>query len=69
MLKAQLENANAERIEQQKRDKELHEQQLAIMQQHILQKEKEKEDARIEAERLAKLHEEQMKLQLQQQRE
>ena len=69
VLKAQLETANAERIEQQKRDKELHEQQLAIMQQHILQKEKEKEDARIEAERLAKLHEEQMKLQLQQQRE
>ena len=69
VLKAQLEKAEAERIEQQKRDKELHEQQLAIMQQHILQKEKEKEDARIEAERLAKLHEEQMKLQLQQQRE
>ena len=67
LLQAQLEEAEAEKIEQQKRDKELHEEQLALMQQQLIQKEKEKEAARIEAERLAKFQEEQRQIQLQQQ--
>ena len=69
LIKAQLEKAEAERIEQQKRDKEMHEQQLAIMQQQIIQKEKEQEAARIEAERLAKIQEEQRQLELQRQQQ
>ena len=57
------------KAEQQKRDRELHNQQLTMMQKQIRQKEKEIEAARNDAERRAKLQEEQTRLQMEQQKQ
>ena len=69
LLTAQLEKAEAEKIEQQNRDKELYEQQMTMLQRSINDKEKEIEAAKNDAERRMKLQEEQMKLQLAQQQQ
>ena len=69
LLITQLEKAEADKIEQQERDRQLHAQQMSLMQQQISQKEQEIEAARNDAERRAKLQEEQMKLQMEQQKQ
>ena len=69
LLITQLEKAEADKIEQQERDRQLHAQQMSLMQQQIEQKEQEIEAARNDAERRAKLQEEQMKLQMEQQKQ
>jgi len=67
LLITQLEKAEADKIEQQERDRQQHAQQMSLMQQQISQKEKEIEAARFDTERRAKLQEEQMKLQMEHQ--
>merc|ERR1712060_142077 len=68
LLMEQLKKAEADKIEQQEREKKLHAQQMSLMKQQIIQKDKDIEAARNDTERRAKLLEEQVKLQMEQQR-